>query len=86
MVSSQIDPQARLNAMLRWGVALSIVWLAGIGSLIALYLGVRAQRMIAVDPNLHGSGRARWCIVVGAIGVVLFGTLLVVGVLTPHSV
>jgi hypothetical protein len=61
--------QTRVNSMLRSGILFSVIWLAGLGSLFALYQGVRAIRAIrASDGALRGSGRAWWCIVVGTMG------------------
>jgi hypothetical protein len=81
----QEPTQARLNTMLRWGVAFSIVWLAGVGSLIALCLGLRGRWLISTNVGLHGMGRAWWCIIVGGIGVAVLAALLAAAVLSSHS-
>ena len=38
--------QQTVDSLLKKGVVLSILWLAGVGSLIALVLGLRAKRLI----------------------------------------
>jgi len=83
--SSQVDEQIKLNTMLRWGVAFSIVWLAGLGSLIALSAGLRARRAIHANPNLHGIGRAWWCIIAGSVGVAILSIVIVIGVYNVFS-
>ena len=84
MSSSEYDQQ-KLNAALRWGIAFSVVWLAGIGSLIAMYLGLRGRRIITANPGLRGKGRAWWCIIVGGTGVALLVVLLAAGAFNAFS-
>ena len=63
--------------MLSLGFVFSLVWLAGIGSFIALILGLRARNLINQSTvPISGSGIAWWCIVVGAIGTVVMPTIL----------
>jgi len=80
MSSAELNLQPKLNAMLRWGVVFSIVWLAGLGSLIALVQGLRARQILNAHPELSGKGRALWCIVVGGLGVAAVVLLLVASV------
>jgi hypothetical protein len=75
--------QARLNSMLTRGIVYSIVWLAGFGSSYALYQGMRARRMIKLNPRLQGNGRAWWCIIAGGLGVAVLCTIAGIGISTP---
>jgi hypothetical protein len=72
--------QAALNKMLVRGIVFSVVWLAGFGSAIALYQGLRARRIIRLNPLLRGSGRAWWCIIAGALGVGVLCTVIASGI------
>jgi hypothetical protein len=72
--------QARLNSMLTRGIVYSIVWLAGFGSSYALYQGLRARRMIKLNPGLQGNGRAWWCIIAGGLGVAVLCTIAGIGI------
>ena len=72
--------QGRLNRMLTRGVVYSVVWLAGFGSLYALYQGLMARRMIRLNPLLQGNGRAWWCIIAGGLGVTVLCTIVGAGI------
>ena len=72
--------QARLDRMLTRGIVYSIVWLAGFGSSYALYQGLRARRMMKLNPLLQGNGRAWWCIIVGGVGVAVLCAVVGVGI------
>lgn len=64
--------QARVSRMLGIGFAFSIVWLSGLGSLIALIIGLRARRIIMQsEEQISGIRLAWWCIIVGGLGVVI---------------
>lgn len=73
--------QRQLDSMLRWAVFFSVVWLFGVGSLFAFVQALRARRYIRESGGaLRGSGRVWWCLVVGAIGMVLWLPVLTVGI------
>ena len=72
--------QARLNSMLTRGIVYSIVWLACLGSSYALYQGLRARRMLKLNPMLQGNGRAWWCILAGGLGVAVLCAVVGVGI------
>jgi len=74
--------QKDLDAMLSRGVLFSFLWLAGFGSLYALRCGFRARRMIlSSDGALIGWGRTWWCLVVGALGVLFWFPIFIVGII-----
>lgn len=71
--------QYEVDSMLRFGVICSLVWMMGFGSLWAIICGLRAARIIrASNGEVTGSGKARWCIIVGTIGLVVWLPILVV--------
>ena len=80
MEADQID-QGYVNSLLWRGVFFSIVWLAGVGSFIAFRRGLKGRRLIKRSQGqLHGLGKAWWCLIVGGFGVFLWGGLLLVGI------
>jgi membrane protein YqaA with SNARE-associated domain len=80
---TQDEVQQRVNYILRYGIILSIFWLAGIGSLISIILGLKAMNIIKhSNMSVSGLGRARWCIIVGSLGVILC-FLIVLALIIP---
>lgn len=61
---------ARMNAMAVWSLVLSIINLAGLGSLAGIALGAAARRRIAVTGE-RGRGVAVAGIVVGVVTLLL---------------
>jgi hypothetical protein len=77
-----ITDQREVDSILRWGIVFSVLWLGGIGSLVAVRAGLRARRLIAAsDGTLTGSGGAWWCVVVGGVGAVVWLPILGIGIL-----
>ena len=63
--------QVRVGKMLGYGFAFSVVWAGGVGSLLALIIGLKARRLIKRSGGeVAGIRMAWWCIVVGALGLV----------------
>ena len=74
--------QSQLDSMLKWGIIFSLFWLAGVGSLVAVVLGLKARTAIAASNGmLVGSGRVRWCLIVGGLGLALWVPIVVIGML-----
>jgi hypothetical protein len=74
--------QQKVDSLLKTGIVLSILWLAGIGSLIALVSGLRAKRLIAQSEGAAiGMGRVWWCVVVGGLGVAIWLPIILVSVI-----
>jgi hypothetical protein len=68
---AQIETQVALSKTLALGFVLSLLPVAGIGSVIAIWIGVRSWKKIdASDPCLVGTGMASWCVAVGIIGLI----------------
>jgi hypothetical protein len=61
--------QVRVGKMLGDGFAFSLVGMGGIGSLIALVIGLRARGIIKrAGGELSGLRLAWWCIIAGGVG------------------
>jgi len=66
---------------LKWGIVFSLLWLAGIGSIVALLLGWKAIIAIkASNGTLVGAGRGWWCLIVGGLGLLFWLALVIVGI------
>ena len=74
-----LELQIRISKLLSLGFSFSIVWLAGVGSLIAFILGLKARKIInQSDGEISGLKMAWWCIIAGGIGmIVLFYRVLI---------
>jgi hypothetical protein len=72
--------QRQLDSILRRAVIFSLIWLFGIGSAYAFVQALRAKREVDhSDGTLRGSGRIWWCLIIGAVGMVLWLPILAVG-------
>jgi hypothetical protein len=73
--------QRQVDRMLKWGIVFSLLWLAGIGSIVALLLGWKAITAIkASNGTLVGAGRGWWCLIVGGLGLLFWLPLVIVGI------
>lgn len=60
------DVQRKVNSLIRIGVILSIVWMAGIWSIISIVDGLKAKRIIKrASGNISGIGGVYWYLIVG---------------------
>ena len=67
-----LELQVKTSRMLALGFTLSIVWLLGVGSLIAVILGLKSRRIInQSDGKIRGLKMAWWCIIVGSVETVI---------------
>ncbi|MEO5958195.1 MAG: hypothetical protein ABIR80_03700 [Opitutaceae bacterium] len=67
----QIAEQIALSKSLALGFALSLLPVAGVGSIVAIVIGIRARKTIeASGEKLVGLGIAAWCIGAGVIGLI----------------
>ena len=72
-----LELQIKVSKILSRGFIFSIVWLAGFGSLIAFVSGLQALKIIKKSKGeIAGTKMAWWCIIVGAIGMILFPLLV----------
>ncbi|MEK7723318.1 MAG: hypothetical protein AAB336_03140 [Acidobacteriota bacterium] len=86
-MSAEIPPnlelQIKVSKILSRGFIFSIVWLAGIGSLMALILGLRARKIIIESANeIGGIKMAWWCIIVGGLGVIIWLYIVISYIIT----
>jgi hypothetical protein len=71
------DAQEHVKSLVKWGVVFSIVWLAGIGSLVALVLGSKARNIIKQsNTTIKGMGGVWWCLILGAFGIIIWFPIL----------
>ena len=64
--------QMRVSRMLGFGFALTFAWAGGVGSLIAVIIGLRARSLIRQSGGqLVGMRMAWWCIVIGGLDAAL---------------
>ena len=83
-MSAEIPPnlelQIKVSKILANGFVFSLVWLGGIGSLIAFISGLRARKIIN-DSNgeISGLKMAWWCIIVGALGTIILPLTIISG-------
>jgi len=78
--------QKEVNSILRRGIIFSILWLAGIGSIIAVMSGLKARRLILnSNDTVVGMGRVWWCLVVGSLGIAFWLPIVAVGLINNLS-
>jgi hypothetical protein len=74
--------QVQVSKTLGLGFALSITGIFGIGSLVALMIGLKTRRIINnSEGRLSGSRMALWCIIAGALGSLILIPLTVAMIL-----
>ncbi|MFA6092322.1 MAG: hypothetical protein WC986_05200 [Elusimicrobiota bacterium] len=67
------EDQLNVNRMLNRGVLFSIIWLAGIGSAIAVAKALKARKLIQEsNGKLTGNGKVWWCLIVGGLGLLFW--------------
>lgn len=63
--------QDQIDRFLVWGIVFSLFWIWGIGSFVALIMGLKAREAILESNGVcHGSIRVWWCLLFGGVGVV----------------
>ena len=87
--AGQATARRSTNGLAVASLVLSIVWLAGVGSILAIVFGVVARRQIRESKGAQGGeGVALAGFVIGILGVIGLGAvvLLLVVLLTPRTV
>lgn len=78
----ELEQQVKVSRMLGMAFVLSITSFFGVGSLIALILGLKASRIIqASQGRISGGVMAWWCILAGAVGALIFPPLTIIAIL-----
>ena len=77
----RVQVQRQIDAVLRRGIIFSIIWLAGIGSIIAIFSGLKAKKLIAqLGVEASGMGRVWWCLIVGGGGLLVWASFIIMGI------
>lgn len=73
--------QRYVDRILRQGIVFSLLWLMGVGSVIAVTNGLRAHRLITSSKGyLAGMRRAWCCLIVGGIGLTIWIPVVGIGI------
>ncbi len=77
------DVQRKVRSLLRIGIFFSIFWMAGIGSIISLVMGLKARNLIKqANNNINGIGGVYWCLIVGWLGLIM-SLLVFIAIILP---
>jgi undecaprenyl pyrophosphate phosphatase UppP len=76
-IPPNLELQIKVSKLLSRGFVFSIVWIGGIGSLIAFISGLKARKIISQSNREIGVIKmAWWCIVVGALGMIILPLII----------
>jgi hypothetical protein len=76
-MDDRLQQQVRVSKMLGVGFACSLLGVGGITSVVAVIIGLKARRIIkASHGELDGIVMAWWCILIGALGLLLLPLML----------
>ncbi len=77
------EVQRKVKLLLRIGIFFSIFWVAGIGSIISIVLGLKARNIIKrANMDINGMGGVYWCLIVGGLGLIIL-LLIFIAVTLP---
>jgi hypothetical protein len=77
------DVQRKVRLLLRIGIFFSIFWIAGIGSMISIVLGLKARNIIKrANMNINGMGGVYWCLIIGGLGLII-SLLIFAAIIVP---
>jgi hypothetical protein len=77
------DVQRKVRLLLRIGIFFSIFWIAGIGSIISIVLGLKARNIIKrANMNINGMGGVYWCLIIGGLGLII-SLLIFAAIIVP---
>ena len=78
--------QRRVDTLLRRGILFSIIWAAGVGSIIAIVSAVKAKKLIEHSAGEASGMRRVWfCLILGGLGVLLWGSIIAMSILRNVS-
>lgn len=70
--------QTEVNRLVNRGIVLGLVWIMGIGSVIALISGFQAKKLIRTSENiLTGKKKANQSILIGIIGLLVWVVVII---------
>ncbi len=77
-IPKNLELQIKVSKLLSRGFVFSIVWLGGIGSLIAFISGLKARKISNRSKGeIGGIKLAWWCIIVGALGMIFLPPIII---------
>ena len=77
-----IDNQHKVDLLLNRGIIFSVLWLGGIGSLIAVISATKAYNIIhESNDNLTGKGKVWFCFILGGIGIIFWFPIIFIGII-----
>ena len=77
------DVQTKVRLLLRIGILFSIFWIAGIGSIISIVLGLKGRNIIKrANMNINGMGWVYWCLIIGGLGLTI-SLLIFAAIIVP---
>ena len=77
------DVQRKVRLLLRIGIFFSIFWIAGIGSIISIVLGLKGRNIIKrANMNINGMGWVYWCLIIGGLGLII-SLLIFAAIIVP---
>ena len=83
---SEENIQQKIDRTLIWGIVSSVMWIWGVGSIVALICGLKARKDIKASGGTYrGSVRVWWCLLVGGAGVIWGISMVVLGYLKSFS-
>jgi len=72
MNNDTVNMQTEVNRLVNRGIIFGIVWIMGIGSVIALTSGLQASRLIKQSGNiLEGKKKVTQCFIIGIGGLIV---------------
>jgi hypothetical protein len=75
--------QRKVRSLLGIGIFFSAFWIAGLGSIISILLGLKARNIIKqANMNINGMGGVYWCLTVGWLGLIM-SLLIIVAITLP---
>lgn len=70
--------QTEVNRLVNRGIVLGLVWIMGIGSVIALISGFQAKKLIRTSENgLTGKKKANQSILIGILGLLVWVVIII---------
>jgi hypothetical protein len=77
------DVQRKDSSLIRIGIIFSIFWIAGMGSIISIVLGLKDRNIIKrATVNITGMGGVYWCLIVGWLGLIM-SLLIFISIILP---
>ncbi len=77
-IPPELELQIRVSKLLSRGFVFSLVWMGGLGSLVAFIYGLKALKIIRQSKGeLAGIKLAWWCLIVGGAGMIILPLMII---------